>query len=179
MIRRYFGKLHPIASLALPALLCLLALGVTGCGKKGLPQPSDPSRSFSWKSVDAKPVGNCLAFSGTLEGQYKNLDRLRLELAPLKDASDCPGCPFVAKEVTELSPSDAGFNPDTGDVSFSYCPQKANAYRWRLAGINVFNHLPYAGMNDRLLIVNPEAFAPLGPVVPPAPAARQVTVGIE
>lgn len=142
-------------------LLCLaFSLVCAGCGKKGLPIPEDSSRSFSWQSVEAKVVGSCVVFSGAFEGAYENFDGLRLEIAQVSGPDDCPGCPFVAKEVTEISPRDAGFDRNTGSLSFSYCPEPANAYRWRLAGISRFNRLPHATMNDRIVIVNPEAFAP-------------------
>jgi hypothetical protein len=183
MIRTHAGQSRRLQAAPLAAavtLLCLLSLMALGCGKTGLPQPNDPSKSFAWKKVEAKPIGNCLAFIGSFEGAYEYFDGMRLEIAPLNDPSDCPGCPFVPREVTELSPSEANFNPATGSLAFSYCPQKANAYRWRLAGISEFSHLPHAGMNDRLLIVNQEAFAPLGPVVPaepePQPAKGQEQV---
>lgn len=136
-------------------LILLLALSAAGCGKKGLPQPRDNSKSFTWKEVEAKPVGDCLAFTGSFDGAYENFDGIRLELAPLNSPSDCPGCPFVPKEVTEISSRDAGFNRSTGTLGFSYCPQKAKAYRWRLAGISIFNRLPHATMTDRLLVVTP------------------------
>lgn len=138
----------------LPALLCLLCLFLqAGCGKTGYPKPQDPSRSFRWQEVDAKVVGNCLAFTGSFEGAFQNVDGIRLEIARLDGPEDCPGCPFVPQEVAELSPRDAGFDSNTGAIAFSYCPRKAAAYRWRLAGISIFNRLPHATMVDRLLVV--------------------------
>ena len=139
---------------AVLALLCLLLF--TGCGKTGYPQPQDPSKNFSWKDVDAKVVGSCLAFTGSFEGQYQNFDGIRLEIARLNGPEDCPGCPFVPQEITEISPKDAGFDRKDGSIAFSYCPQqKAKAYRWRLAGISIFNRLPHAIMIDRLIVVTP------------------------
>ena len=132
-------------------LLCLLLLA--GCGKTGFPQPQDPSKSFHWTEVEAKIVGNCSAFTGSFEGEYRNFDGIRLEIARLNGPEDCPGCPFVPQEVAELSPNDAGFDRKAGAIAFSYCPQKAAAYRWRLAGISIFNRLPHTTMSDRLLVV--------------------------
>lgn len=137
-------------------ILCVLAsLLCAACGKTGYPQPQDRSKSFQWKEVTAKAVGDCLAFTGTFEGEYRNFDGLRLELARLDGPEDCPGCPFVPQEITELSPRESGFDRKNGSVAFSYCPQKAPAYRWRLAAISVFNRLPHATMIDRLLVVTP------------------------
>lgn len=136
--------------LPLLAIFCLLL--PAGCGKKGFPQPQDTSKNFHWQNVEARLVGNCLAFTGTFEGEYRNFDGLRLEIARLNGVEDCPGCPFVPQEVVEFSPKDAGFDRKTGAIAFSYCPQKAAAYRWRLAGISIFNRLPHATMTDRLLV---------------------------
>ena len=123
------------------ALLALVLL--PGCGKKDMPVPNDPARNFSWEQVDASKSGNCLALSGKFTGAYENLDSLRLELAPVSGPEDCPGCPFVPKEILYFSRSEAGFNQDTGAIGFSYCPKPAAAYRWRLTGISIFNRLPH------------------------------------
>lgn len=144
------------ARLALLAAVCLLSLFLlAGCGKKGFPQPQDTSKSFTWKEVNAKAVGNCLAFTGSFDGAFKNFDGIRLEIARLNGPEDCPGCPFVPQEITEISVRDTGFDRKNGTIAFSYCPQKAAAYRWRLAAISVFNRLPHATMVDRLLVVKP------------------------
>ena len=140
-----------LAFIAGLSLLCLFLLA--SCGKKGFPQPHDTSKNFQWKETEAKVVGNCLAFTGSFEGEYQNFDGIRLEIARLSGPDDCPGCPFVSQEIMDLSPKDAGFDSNAGTIAFSYCPQKAAAYRWRLVGINIFNRLPHATMNDRLLVV--------------------------
>lgn len=161
---------RPLSSLAvrtgLLSLLCLALLVAVACGKKGYPVPRDSSRSFSWKEVEVKAIGSCLAFSGSFEGAFENFDGVRLEVAPLSGPEDCPGCPFVAQDVMEFSPKDAGFDRKTGTMSFSYCPQPANAYRWRIAGISIFNRLPHATMNDRIVIINHDAFAEADPAQP-------------
>ncbi|MDL2216394.1 hypothetical protein LJB81_01510 [Desulfovibrio sp. OttesenSCG-928-M14] len=138
------------------ACLCLcVLLACTGCGRSGMPQPPSSSKTFSWDKVEAKMAGDCILFEGVFTGAYKHFDGIRLELAGLSGPDDCPGCPFVPEEVSELSPKDAGFDLDTGSVAFTYCPRKAQAYRWRLAGISNFNRLPHATMVDRLLIATP------------------------
>lgn len=132
----------------------LLALSVAACGKTGYPTPSDQSQAFSWQEAKAAPVGDCIAFSGKLTGAYQNFKGLRLELDGLRDPEECPGCPFVADEVTELAPADAGFNSTTGDLGFSYCPRSAQAFRWRMNAMNVFNNLTNASTLERLLIMD-------------------------
>lgn len=138
---------------ALIALVLLAAYFLSGCGKSGYPLPRDESRSFAWQEVEAKPAGRCVAFTGSLSGAYQYLDGVRLELAPVNGPEDCPGCPFVPEEVTELTVRDVAFNRQDGTMAFSYCPTPAKAYRWRLAGISVFNRLPHATMTDRLLVM--------------------------
>jgi hypothetical protein len=142
-------------ALLLMGLSLLSLVAATGCGKKGFPQAQDSSKNFSWKEVDAKTAGNCLAFTGSFAGEYRNFDGIRLEIARLNGPEDCPGCPFVPHEVTELSVNEAGFDSADGSFAFSYCPQAASAYRWRLAAISIFNRLPHAVMSDRLLVVKP------------------------
>ena len=144
--------LRPFATAVLATLCLFSAFLLAACGKTGYPLPPDSSRNFTWEKVEAKAVGNCLAFTGSFEGQYQNFDGIRLELSRINGPDDCPGCPFVPQEVTEISPRDAGFNRQKGTIAFSYCPQKAPAYRWRLAAISIFNRLPHATMTDRLLV---------------------------
>jgi hypothetical protein len=123
-------------------ILCLPAL--TACGKKGPPEPRDSSKTFRWAEVNADMNGPCLGFSGSLEGAYGNLDSVRMELAPVNGPEDCPGCPFVPRETALFSPSEADFNPGTGELAFAYCPAPAMAYRWRLIGISIYTSLPHA-----------------------------------
>ena len=129
----------------LPAFLVLLCLfSLVACGKKGDPEPRDASRSFSWAEVQATMAGKCLAFSGKLQGAYGNLDGVRLELSAVGGPDDCPGCPFVPREVYVFSAKDAGFNQRDGSVGFSYCPGAGQAYQWRLIGMSIYNSLPHA-----------------------------------
>jgi hypothetical protein len=126
----------------LSLLFCLLL--IPACGKKGPPEPRDSSKTFHWAEVNAGMAGPCLDFSGSLEGAYGNLDSVRLELSPVNGPEDCPGCPFVPREVALFSRSDAGFDPDSGKISFAYCPSPALAYRWRISGISIYTSLPHA-----------------------------------
>lgn len=143
----------------LSAFLLVLSL-LNGCGKAGMPVPRDESRSFAWESTEASMAGRCIAFTGKLSGAYRYFDGVRLEIATLNGPEDCPGCPFVPGEVTELSIRDVGFDSRDGSIAFSYCPQTANAYRWRLAAISVFSRMPHATMTDRFLIASdPEIWA--------------------
>lgn len=133
------------------------AAALNGCGKTGNPVAPDKSGSFAWQETDAQPAGRCIAFSGSFSGSYRHFNGIRLELQAMADAEDCPGCPFVADEAVELSPREAGFDPDNGTVAFAYCPGKsAPVYRWRMSGISEYSRMPHAAMlTDRLLVLQP------------------------
>lgn len=148
-VARIFGVLALISACLL--IVYLLA----GCGKAGYPRPQDESRAFEWGEVNAKMVGKCIAFTGNFTGRYEYFDGVRLEIDSLSGPEECPGCPFVPDEVTEIPPRESGFNPEEGSIAFSYCPKVAKAYRWRLAGISIDSRLPHAVMVDRLLVVEP------------------------
>lgn len=124
-------------------ILLFLVVLCAACGKAGLPDPGDPSKNFSWKTYTAKNIGNCLAFSGQIDGAHRNVDSVRLELSPVNGPEDCPGCPFVAGETITFTPKEAGMDKTSGTFSFSYCPTPAAAFRWRLVGVNVYSSLPY------------------------------------
>lgn len=120
----------------------LLPLGVQGCGKKGPPVPNYSRQLFSWRNVFATVSDDgCLSVAGSVGGAFQNLENMVLELQPY-DAS-CAGCPFVPQEVYRVTAADAWESPDGDTFRFAYCPsQRDAAYRWRLAGRNVFTSLP-------------------------------------
>ena len=132
--------------------VCLLALPLAaGCGKTGEPRPLDPNQSFTITNRSGKIVNNCLAIRGTLEGAYSNMDRMRLEIGPLTGGpDDCIGCPFVPQEVVFVNAGDIGLTAETGEFGFSYCPQQANGYRWRLAGINKHTTFPHSVSKEKI-----------------------------
>lgn len=132
------------ACLSVSLILCL---AMAACGKRGNPVPNDPSKTFSWKEATATMAGKCIAFAGTLEGAYGNLDAIRMEISPVGDGEDCPGCPFVPRETHMFSPLDAGFNSRDGSLGFSYCPSRGDVWQWRLIGISVYSSLPHAVSN--------------------------------
>lgn len=149
------GKKKITAARILLGGLCILAFALGACGKKGDPEPSDPKKAFAWKEAEMTSTNYCLTFSGVLEGAYDNLDYVRLELAAVDGPEDCPGCPFVPGEIHTMSPSQAGFDSRTGTVSFTYCPFKAPAYRWRVSGVNVYRNLPHTVTKEELLQLTP------------------------
>ncbi len=138
---------------ATPLLLLFCLFLASACGKEGLPQPQDASRTFSWEEVNAKPTGNCLTFTGKLTGAYDHFNGIRLETAPVNGPDDCPGCPFVPKEIVAFTPAQSGFNPDTGEIVLAYCPQPALSHRWRIIGVDVYNSLPHAVSTVRLTVM--------------------------
>lgn len=134
-------------------LLCLTLVLAQGCGKKGDPSPKDPAKVFTWEEVSVTSVNYCINFSGTLKGATGNLDYVRLDLSAVNGPEDCPGCPFVASETHMISPSDGRYDPKTGKLSFTYCPSRAEAYRWRASGVNVYRNLPHAVTKEGTVIM--------------------------
>lgn len=142
--------LRPLLAVLLASSVLLLA----ACGKEGMPQPRNTAKTFAWKNVTAKESGNCIIFSGIFEGAHENLDQIRLELASVNGPEDCPECPFVPKEIVFFSKQEAGYNDALGEIRFSYCPKKAPAYRWRLAGVSIFNSIPHSISPVRILVTD-------------------------
>lgn len=122
-------------------LLLTMAV-VTGCGKKSDPVPDQSRLLFSWRNVFATMTDNgCISLSGSVAGASQNMGSVVLEVQPL-DAS-CEGCPFVPQETHSVNASDAWESPSGESFRFAYCPStRADSYRWRLAGKNVFSGLP-------------------------------------
>ena len=152
-LTRLFLNRPSLKILSIVLLLAVIAGLGAACGKKGDPEPQDPSKSFTWKEAQASSVNNCFVFSGSLDGAYSNLDHLRLELAAVSGPEDCPGCPFVPGEIQVLSPTEAGFDSINGTVSFTYCPRQSPAYRWRVSAINIHKNLPFAATQEEMLIM--------------------------
>ena len=125
-------------------LLVCCVVAVTACGKYGPPQPQDPKRNFSFAATQANVSGNCLNFTTQVEGAYENIDRIRLELSPVNSEDDCPTCPFSADEVIFFMPNETKMDASNGELTFSYCPKPAKAYRWRILGISRFSSIPHA-----------------------------------
>ena len=142
-----------LARTATPLLLCFCLFLAAACGKEGLPQPQDDSRTFSWETTSARITGQCLTFIGKLKGAYGNFNGIRLEVAQVNGPEDCPGCPFVPREILNFSPSQSGFDSDTGSITLTYCPKTAPAYRWRLIGMNAYVSLPHAVSPVKMTVV--------------------------
>ena len=121
-------------------ILCLLLTFICACGKKGDPRPRETNQSFVWQQIDILPVSGCLQVEASLSGIYANLNMVALELAGVNSAEDCPGCPFLPSESFTLENLTETFNPVTGELRFSYCPEMpAVSYRYRLIGKNAQN----------------------------------------
>ena len=124
-------------------LVCCVA-ALAACGKYGPPQPQDPKRNFSFVVTQAIVSGNCLNFITQVEGAHQNIDRIRLELSAVNSEEDCPTCPFSADEVVFFMPNETKMDASNGELTFSYCPKPAKAYRWRILGVSRFSTVPHA-----------------------------------
>lgn len=120
-------------------LALFLPFVLSGCGKTGDPRPRQATRSFAWQEVNVVPAGDCLDIRAFMSGVYSNLESIQLEFADVSEG-DCPGCPFLVKDRSEVPDLNKVFNPATGELRFSYCPRvPAPAYRLRLVGINIYD----------------------------------------
>lgn len=132
------------------AYICIViiaCIALVGCGKKGAPQPRSTSDIFTWEEASANATGSneCLHFSGTLQGNLRNIDAIAVELQTAGSITDCPTCPFNPNERVEFRPEELGLTSLNGTFSMNYCPtHRSDAYRWRMVGENVFTTLEHA-----------------------------------
>lgn len=137
-------------------VLCLafFVLFAGACGKEGLPQPKKSQDLFTFKGITATADGACMVIAGSVVGAIGHVERITLETAPIDSVGDCPGCPFVAREHQDYTPTEAHLDLDSGAFLFSFCPStNAPMYRWRLVGKNIYNGLPLANNTPQVLIV--------------------------
>lgn len=133
-------------------LLCF-SLILPACGKKGPPRPPAGEREFQWTWTQAEyNKNNCLSIQGGLEGNMDKIYEIVIELQPTTLENLCIGCPFVPIEKETFSLKEAMFKLDhqissddpaktkqSATVNITYCPDDpADAYQWRLLGINVY-----------------------------------------
>ncbi len=123
-------------------VLTLAGAGISACGKKGDPKPPGEKNTFSWVYADANISNECISLRGMLQGDYVNLESIRLELEPAGNIDDCIGCPFRPLETEVFYASDVALS-ETGEFTLLYCPeQKSHLYRWRLIAVNTYHTLP-------------------------------------
>lgn len=140
----------------LPACLFGLALllACSACGVKGSPKPPSSKNTFSWLYADATIRNDCLSIVAGLQGEFDNLDSVRLEVEPTGNLDDCEGCPFRPAETEVFNASDLVISPE-GVLPLLYCPeQKSHLYRWRLIGVNTYPTLPNA-LTPVLIVEDP------------------------
>ena len=124
------------------ALVIVLAL--IGCGKKQWPQPKDEREGFSFSDVrgERRP-GQCLIVSAELEGVWRSMDSLVLELTSVDPVDSCTSCPFRAELQNRFSGPNADFVQRDAKVQLRRCGLDDTAtYRWRLVGISKHSAVP-------------------------------------
>lgn len=125
-------------------LVLAFAFVLAACGKKSNPKAPSTKNTFSWVYVDAAIHNDCINVRGRLQGDYVNLESIRLEIEPAGNADDCVGCPFQPLETEIFYASDINMSAD-GELTLLYCPQqKSHIYRWRLIAVNSYHTLPNA-----------------------------------
>jgi hypothetical protein len=125
-------------TLAALALLTLCLALLAGCGKKTWPEPYSQNWRFDFEAVSGHLDRGCLTVEAKLGGNWKNLDRVVLELEETGSEAACADCPFHAGARVEFSPADDDVYFQEGLLRLAHCGLKSGAaYRWRLAGYNV------------------------------------------
>jgi len=131
-----FGK-RLIIFLFLPLACCALAL-VAGCGKKAWPEPDAEEETFAFSTASAQMRDTCLVIQTRISGNWKNLDRIFVELAQ----DNCEKCPFRPRERREFPLNSPFVVQQEHLLVVNVCGLDKNAaYRWRLVGKNVFSSL--------------------------------------
>ncbi|BBD07677.1 hypothetical protein [Desulfovibrio ferrophilus] len=119
------------------ALLILLALAVSmavsGCGKKGWPEPSDSEHVITIAEVSGTLNNGCLFVDATLGGAWKNVEAVYLKYGP----ADCPECPFTPTASIEFIPGQGNTMLAKGRLSLQACGLDApEGYRWQIEVAN-------------------------------------------
>lgn len=137
--------------------VCFLALCFlftqTACGKKGAPLPQESDRYFAFQniSLQVNSVG-ALTVMGTVTGNIKNIQGITFEIEAFDET--CPTCPFVPTQSVVLNARN--IINGNGDFSETVFPaQKADGYRWRLVGHNLYAGVPDVRSPVGMLEVNP------------------------
>ncbi len=121
-------------------IIFIFVMLIVACGKKDLPQPDLIEDSFQWHNVVAVAAGDCLAISGQVHGNVRNLLQVKLEVQSLTD--DCVNCPFLA-EMSETYGAVDILDYDSSVFQIQYCPtSQHDIYRWRLMGESRLVGLP-------------------------------------
>ena len=142
--RNLLPPARSIYLLAACLIFTLTIAGLTACGKKGNPKPPGTKNTFAWVYADASIGNECLSICGRLQGDYGNLESMRLEVEPMGEVNDCIGCPFNPLETEIFYASNLNM-AENGEFTLLYCPQqKSHIYRWRLIAVNTYHTLPNA-----------------------------------
>ena len=134
--------------LALVAVMLVLG---SGCGKKNWPEPVVDKDRFVWSEMSARVEGKCLQITALLSGNVQNLAGLTLEVEMRSDP--CPGCPFVPTIKKRMAPGSEDWKRRGALVYVTWCglePDKA--VRWRLIGHPL--HPTLADVPSRVYILN-------------------------
>lgn len=134
-------RTKPSTFLMTAAVICLLA-GLTGCGKKGWPEPQIDQDRFSWGQIQHQRYDHCLDARALLDGVASNLRYVTLEWMELEGNEDCPGCPFAPTGRVRLDDASEEYKRQDRVIRILFCGWDADAsYRWRLTGANVHTGL--------------------------------------
>jgi hypothetical protein len=115
----------------------LIVAGLSGCGKKGWPEPQIEEDQFWWEQIQHQRYDECLDVRALLGGEAKNLSFVYLQWMELESEEDCPGCPFTPSGRLRLDDSSKAFKRQDEVIRILFCEWEPDiSYRWRLVGFN-------------------------------------------
>ncbi|MGE4292280.1 MAG: hypothetical protein AB7E32_08725 [Desulfovibrio sp.] len=134
-------------------LVCIL-LSACALGYKDWPQPQNADDQFLWRLVTAERQGSCLVIEGRLEGAYKNLASVTVQLESLGPDGGCAECPFSPDRLVDLGRGDSGYEEIGPYVRLVVCDiDPAREYKFRLVGHSTLRTLQ--PVRSKLLISAP------------------------
>jgi len=137
---------------AIVTLMLSLALFVSGCGKKGWPDPQLEEDRFAWGQMQHLRQGECLDARALVHGAPEKLGDVYLQWMELDANEDCPGCPFEVTDRIRLGDGSSELKRQNGVIRILVCEWTPEvSYRWRLVGMNI-----HRGLNP---VISPVQFS--------------------
>lgn len=136
-------KIFPVGWKCVGCFLAMvLLLAVSGCGKKGWPEPQVGEDHFTWGQMQHQRQAACLDARALVHGAPEKLGFVFLEWMQLDGNEDCPGCPFQVTDRVRLGDGSSEFKRQNGVIRILLCEWEPDvSYRWRLVGMNVHHGL--------------------------------------
>ncbi len=119
-------------------LILILISGIAGCGKKVWPEPDASREKFSISISHQQMLDDCLQIHADISGNYRNLDRIILELEVSE--KPCPTCPFIVSISIFMEPGSPEVTLRESRLTIVQCGLNPDKYyRARIRAGNVYS----------------------------------------